>query len=332
MAKVFVTGGSGFVGRHLVGALVARGDEVHALARSDVAASSVEEQGAKAVRGDLLDAEALARGAEGCSLVFHAAATVNEWGPRSLYHRLNVEATQLLLEQARAAGVPRFVHVSTEAIYADGGPMRNLHEARPLPERPLPRYALSKNLAERAVIAANAPGFATVACRPRLIWGPGDTSVLPKLVDAVRAGRFAWVDGGRYLTQTCHIDNVTEGLLLAAEKGRGGEAYFLTDGAPVEFRRFFSDWLGTQGLAIPDKSVPFRLAYAFGAICEWLWDHLPLGGAPPVSRLPVALGGQEVTISDAKARRELGYAGRVTREAGLAAMRTRDGFTARRSP
>ena len=112
-----------------------------------------------------------------------------------------------------------------------------------------------------------------------------------------------------------------EGLLLAAEKGRGGAAYFLTDGEPVEFRSFLSALLATQGITVPDKSVSFRTAYAFGAICEWLWEHLPLRGAPPVSRMPIALGGQAVTPIDAKARRELGYAGAVTRAQGLAAMR-----------
>jgi nucleoside-diphosphate-sugar epimerase len=249
------------------------------------------------------------------------AAVVEEWGPRSLYQRINVDGTRALLSAAQAGGVARFVHVSTEAVYADGGPMADFDESRPLPQRPLPRYAASKNLAERAVTAANGPGFATVICRPRLIWGAGDTSVLPKLVEAAKAGRLAWIDHGRYPTQSCHIDNVVEGLLRAAENGRGGEAYFLTDGEPVEFRAFLSALLATQGIVIADKSVSFRVAYGLGAICEWLWEHLPLRGAPPVSRLPVALGGQAVTPSDAKARRELGYTGAVTRDAGLAAMR-----------
>lgn len=321
MSTVFVTGGSGFLGRNLIRAVIAHGMTVRALARSKVAAQAIASLGADPVRGDLFDAVALASGLERCVCVFHCAATVEEWGPKALYQRVNVEGTQSLLDAARRAGVPRFVHVSTEAVYADGGPMTAFDETRPLPERPLPRYALTKNLAERAVLAANAKGFATVRCRPRLIWGTGDTSVLPKLVAAVRAGRFAWVDGGRYPTQTCHVDNVVEGLLLAAEKGRGGEAYFLTDGEPVEFRRFFTAWLGTQGLALPDKSVPYWLAHAMGASSEWLWDHLPLRGAPPLTRLPVVLGGQAVTISDANARRELGYTSHVTREAGLAAMR-----------
>ena len=321
MRTAFVTGGSGFVGRNLIRALRARDVAVRALARSAAAVDAVEACGAQGVRGDLDDVGALGQALRGCDVVFHCAAVVEEWGPRSLYQRINVDATRDLLAAARAARVARFVHVSTEAIYADGSPMADFDEARPLPRRPLPRYPESKNRAEREVVAANTADFATVICRPRLIWGAGDTSVLPKLVEAAGAGRLAWIDHGRYPTQSCHIDNVVEGLLLAASNGRGGEAYFLTDGEPVEFRAFLSDLLATQGITVPDKSVSFRVAYAFGAVCEWLWEHLPLRGAPPVTRMPVALGGQSVTPIDAKARRELGYTGAVTRAQGLAAMR-----------
>lgn len=325
MRSAFVTGGSGFLGRNLIRALRARDVGVRALARSDAAAAAVEAAGATSVRGDLRDVDALAAGVRGCDTVFHCAAVVEEWGPRWLYQQVNVEGTRALLVAARIAGASSVVHVSTEAVYADGGPMADFDESRPLPTRPLPRYPESKSVAERAVVAANAPGFVTVICRPRLIWGAGDTSVLPKLVDAARAGRLAWIDGGRYPTQSCHVDNVIEGLLLAAENGRGGEAYFLTDGEPVEFREFLSALLATQGVTVPDKSVSFRTAYAFGAVCEWLWEHLPLRGAPPVSRMPIALGGQAVTPIDAKARRELGYIGAMSRAAGLAALRSSRG-------
>jgi len=171
------------------------------------------------------------------------------------------------------------------------------------------------------VRAANAPGFATVVCRPRLIWGGDDTSVLPKLIEAVRQGQWAWVDGGRYLTSTCHVDNVVEGLLLAAERGQPGAAYFLTDGEPIEFRTFMEAQFAAQGVQAGDKSVPRALAKLLATACEFAWEWLPLKGAPPLTRMAMALGTQEVTVSDALARRELGYVGRTTREAGFAAMK-----------
>ncbi len=318
--QVFVTGGSGFLGRNLVRALVARGDSVRALARSEAAASAVSALGAAPVRGDLFDIVALASGLSGCEVCYHSAATVEEWGPRALFQRVNVDGTAALLAAAQKAGVPRFVHVGTEAAFATGGPMAGLDEYTPLPEHPLPRYPATKQVAEKLVCAANAPGFTTVICRPRLIWGHDDSSVLPKLLAAVKAGQWAWVDGGHYLTSTCHVHNVVEGLLLAAEKGRGGAAYFLSDGAPVEFRDFFTRLFATQGVVAPDKEIPRWLLKPLAALLEKFWDSLPLKGAPPLTRMAIALGTQEVTVSDALARRELGYQSRVSIEQGLAGL------------
>lgn len=321
MTTVFVTGGSGFLGRNLIRQLRARGDSVRALARSDAAAAAVQAAGAQPVRGDLEDFRALREGLSGCAVVYHAAAEVNEWGPRERFHQINVVGTQNLLTAARAAGVKTFVHVSTEAVLCDGTPLRNVDETRPLPARPLPRYPASKGLAEQCVIAANSPQLQTVVVRPRLIWGAGDTMLLPKLIQAVREGQFMWVDGGTFLTSTTHVDNVCEGLMLAAERGRGGQVYFVTDGAPIPFRDFLTALFATQGVDPGEKKIPHFVALAFATVCEWLWDSFGLKGQPPVMRLAVRLGGEEVTVDDSKARRELGYVGRVTREQGLAAMR-----------
>jgi nucleoside-diphosphate-sugar epimerase len=319
--KAFVTGGSGYVGRNLIRALRARGDTVHALARTPGSAGIVEGLGAAAIMGDLDDGPALQAGMAGCDAVFHSAAEVSEWGPRERYRRVNVEGTRNVLQAARAAGVGCFVHVGTEAALCDGTPLLDVDESRPLPDRPLPRYPQTKNEAERLVRAANAPGFRTVVVRPRFIWGNDDTSVLAALAAAVQAGRFMWMDGGRYPTSTTHVDNVCEGLLLAAEKGRGGEAYFVTDGAPVELRAFVTQMLATRGIDPGGRSVPKWLALALARVAEWAWETFGLEGEPPVTRMAVHLFGEPVTVKDARARRELGYVGKVSRERGLAGLR-----------
>lgn len=320
MSTVFVSGGSGFVGRNLIRALVQRGDTVRALARSDSAARAVEALGAHAVYGDLVDTAGLRDALAGCATVFHAAALVAEWGPRQEFEAVNVEGTRQLLAAAQTAGVSTFVHVSTEACFADGSPLINIDETRPFPEHPLPRYPATKARAERLVLAANTATLRTVAVRPRLIWGGDDSSLLPQIVDAVRQGRFAWIGGGRHLSSTCHIDNVIEGCLLAERQGRGGQAYFLSDGAPLPFRDFLSRLLATQGVDAGGRSLPRGLAWTLGGTCEWLWEHLPLRGAPPATRMVANLFGQEVTVNDGKARRELGYVGRMSVDAGLRAL------------
>lgn len=318
--RAFVTGGSGFVGRHLLAALAKRGEPARALARSPQAAEAVRGAGGEPWEGTLNDVERLRVGMEGCDTVFHAAAHVKLSGPRAEFYEANVRGTEAVLEAARAAGVKRLVHVSTEAVLVDGGPMANLNETHPLPTRPVGPYPSTKGEAERLVLRANGPDFTTVAVRPRMVWGPGDTVLLPSLVAAVKSGRLRWIGGGHYLTSTCHVTNLVEGLLLAAEKGQGGQAYFLTDGAPVEFRTFITALLKTQGVTPGDKSIPTALAAAVAVVSDVVWDVLGLKGTPPLTRTELLLAGQEVTVNDEKARLELGYTGSVSREEGLRSL------------
>ncbi len=319
--QVFVTGGSGYVGRNLIRRLRRERCVVTALARSEGAANQVAALGATPARGDLLDGDSLRLGMQGCDTVFHAAALVDEWGPRQDFRRINVDGTAAVLAAARDSGVGCFVHVGTEAVFADGrSSLAELDESRPLPTAPLPRYPATKAAAEALVREANGKSFRCVVLRPRLIWGNDDTSVLPKLIEAVQSGRFVWADHGRALTSTTHVENVCEGLWLAACRGRGGEAYFVSDGEPVPYRDFFPPLLATAGVTMPRKSVPLALASAYASTMEALWERLPLRGAPPATRLMVELGAKPVTLSHAKATQELGYAPQLSRAEGLARL------------
>ena len=318
--KAFVTGGSGFVGRNLLAALVGRGDTVVALARSLAAMQTVRALGAEPQAGDLVDVAAMTAGMADAEVVFHCAAKVEDWGDPAEFQRINVEGTANVIEAARASGVRRLVHVSTEAVLADGTPIHDADETRPRAARPIGLYPSSKAQAEAVALAGNRDGLDVVVVRPRFIWGKGDTALLPKILEVMRKGQFAWIGGGRFLTSTCHVRNVCEGALLAAERGKPGEIYFLTDGAAVEFRGFITAMAQTQGVDPGQRGIPRGLIYALAAVCEFGWRTFPLKGRPPVSRTAVILTGEQVTVNDAKARRELGYAGLVTREAGLAEM------------
>lgn len=323
MAAAFVTGGSGFVGRNLIAVLRARGDEVRALARSDAAMQAVRDAGATAVRGDLDDVAAMTRGMDGCKVVFHSAADLSQFGDVERIKHVNVGGTERVIAAARAAGVARLVHVSTEAVLVGGPRIVRADETWPRPAQPIGVYPLTKGMAEERVIAANSPQLTTVIARPRFIWGAGDTSLLPVLVAAMKSGQFRWIGGGRHLTSSCHVKNVCAGLMACAERGRGGEVYFLTDGEPIEVRAFLTQLCATQGATAGDGALPFWVARAAAWSAEAVWRLLRLPGAPPITRSAVRLIGDEVTIDDAKARRELGYAPVISREAGLAEMRAR---------
>ena len=141
------------------------------------------------------------------------------------------------------------------------------------------------------------------------------------LAEAVRSGRFAWIGGGRHRTSTTHVDNVVAGLLLGAERGRPGRAYFVTDGEPVVFRDFLTELLRTRRLEPPERSIPRPAAAALAAAGEKIWSSLGLDGQPPLTRLAYWVSGLECTIDITRARGELGYEPVRSVAAGVAEMR-----------
>lgn len=301
----FVTGGSGFVGGALIRRLVEEGWTVRALARSDEAVTTVEGLGATAIRGDLATRASLRAGSSGADVVFHAAAHVGPGGEDGPYERVNVTGTKTLLSAARDAGVRRFVHVGTEASLMDGTPLIEVDETFPLAlDSPAP-YPRTKARAEAAVLAASETGvFETISIRPRFVWGAGDTSVLPNLVEAARGGKLAWIGGGTHTTSTTHIDNLVEAMLLAVTKGSPGAAYFVLDDDRVQWRDWISTLLRTQDVEPPTRSIP-KVA---GLVALKLKQ---------LSRFEYWLSTQECTLNDRRARAELGYRSVTDRATGL---------------
>ena len=318
MPSAFVTGGSGFIGGRLIERLRGDGHDVRALARSDQAAARISASGGQPVPGDVGDVSAVRAGAEGCDWAFHAAAMLGDWGKREEFERVNVEGTANVLRACGEVGVRRFVHVGTEAALMAGRPLIGVDEMAPLrPDSPV-LYCATKARAERLVVGANRAGFESVVIRPRFVWGRGDTTLLPTMVELVRSGRFAWIGGGRHRTSTTHVDNAVQGLILGATRGTPGNAYFVTDGeSPVVFREFVTELLATQGVAAPGRSIPPAFAQAAVFTGELAFRTLPLPGQPPLTRLGYWISSQECTIRIDKAREQLGYKPVQTIAAGL---------------
>jgi nucleoside-diphosphate-sugar epimerase len=319
--SAFVTGGSGFIGRHLLRRLVSDGWRVRALARSQGSADAVAALGAEPVRGDLDDVASMAAGAQGCAVAFHLAAHLGQWGSPEDFERGNVTGTRNALVACEQAGVRRFVHCGTEAALMAGEPLVNVDETAPRRPDSKALYSATKARAEEAVIAANREGFETLSMRPRFVWAADDTTLLPNILAMVKSGRFSWIDGGTHLTAITHVDNVVEGLVLPAERGTPGEIYFVTDGEPVVFREFLSELISAKGVEPPTRSVPGWIARAAAPLAETAWRVLPLKGEPPLTRFAYWVSAQECTIDISKARSELGYAPVVSKEQGLAELR-----------
>jgi nucleoside-diphosphate-sugar epimerase len=281
----------------------------------------VQRLGAEAVPGDLADRRALTKAASGCALAFHAAAHLGEQGPREDFVRDNFQGTRNVLDACASTGVARLVHVSTEAVLLAGEPLVEVDESAPRrPDSPAP-YSATKAMAEDVVLSHRHAGLEAVIVRPRFVWGAGDRTLLPALVQMARSGRLVWVAGGTNVTDVTHVDNVVEGLVLAAERGRPGGIYFITDGRRAQFREFVSELLETQGVTPPTRSIPRPVAAALVVLGETAWRVLPLPGAPPLSRFAYWVSSHECTLDISRARGELGYEPVVTRERGMAGLR-----------
>lgn len=319
--KVYVTGGSGFIGRHLLRALAEAGHPVRAMARSDRSATVVESLGAEVSRSDL--ESVTAADLEGCDAVVHAAAYVEPYGPRERFETLNVEGTERMLRAAKGAGCRRFVHVGTEAVLFHGPPLQDVDESHPYPAEHRFLYAETKAAAERRVLAANAEGFATLSIRPRFVWGPGDTTVLPQILEAANAGAWLWMGKGRARTSTCHVTNLVQALLLALERGPGGEAYFVADEGTRTMREFVEALAATRGVTLRDVSVPGWLGRGLAAVVERSWSLLGREKQPPITRLGAAMMSTTVTVRTDKARRLLGWEPTVSVAQGMAELTAR---------
>lgn len=319
--RILVTGGSGFLGSRLISELVRNGHEVFALARSASSDENVRALGATAVRGDLENTERLSLPA--LEAVIHAAARFRFAGPREPYFRTNATGTRALLEAADASGAKTFVYVSAAGIIMDdrGSPIRDADETARTYPNSFSGYIASKARGEAAVLAADKPGFRTIALRPSAIWGPGD-AFSRGIPDAIGSGRFAFVNRGDYPFSTCHVDNVVEALRLALDNGISGRAYFINDRETTTFRDFIAKLAELQGLSIEKvRSIPYRLAFTLGRLMEIGAALVRSDDDPPLTRSMIRMIGREMTTCDAAARRDLGYVGNTSRADGLAMYR-----------
>ncbi|MGV9820639.1 NAD-dependent epimerase/dehydratase family protein [Nocardia xishanensis] len=328
--KILVTGASGFLGGALVRRLVADGaHDVRILVRRT---SNLEDLGdarerVEIVYGDLTDAPSLVEATGGIDAVVHSAARVDERGTREQFWEENVRATQRLLDAAKRGGASRFVFISSPSAMMDyhGGDLLDVDESLPYPRRYLNLYSETKAAAERAVLAANAPGFATCALRPRAIWGAGDRSgPIVRLLDRVAEGRLPDLSYGREVyASLCHVDNIVEAAILALASGSvGGKPYFIADAERTNVWQFLGQVAAELGYEPPTRQPNRRVLDAVVAVIETVWriPAVATRWSPPLSRYAVALMTRSATYDTGAASRDFGYRPIVDRETGLASF------------
>lgn len=324
---LLLLGGLTYLGRHLIPHLISAGYTLHSLAPTPAQRARLRALGCHHIfHGHPQSLPALKHAATGCIYAIHAAlhfAHCDVSPDQKLVHS-NVLITANLIRVCRLVGIQRLVLQSSEAVLYAGHPLCAVDETTPYPISPVGTAAQMLQLVEARVISANSPSLETVVVRPRLLWGGDDNHMLPNLVRDASAGTLRLVNGGGFLTSTCHVQNACEGMLCGLRRGRGGEVYFVTDGEAVEFGEFIEGLLTAAGVTrVVEEgvggSVPLWVALRVAALAEMVGRRT--GRTPRLTRAGVGLIGQEVTVVDEKAREELGYIGRKSVAQGLIEIR-----------
>jgi len=325
--NLLVTGGGGFLGQALCRGLVERGHAVTSFNRGRY--PELDALGVRQWQGDLADRDAVLAAFAGSDgnrfdAVFHNAAKAGAWGSHDSYFRANVLGTRHVIDACRAHDIGRLIYTSSPSVThrathpVEGGTADTV----PYGESFKAHYASTKAMAEREVLAANDATLATVALRPRLIWGPGDNQLLPRLAQRAHAGRLRLVGGGDNLVDTTYIDNAAQAHFDAFERlmpgaACAGRAYFISNGEPRPMRDIVNALLAAAGAPPVTKSLPFGTAYAIGAVCEALWTVLPLRGEPPLTRFLAEQLATTHWYDMAPATRDFGYVPKVSIAEGL---------------
>ena len=321
-SSALVSGATGFLGNFLLARLREKGFPVRALVRGSSDTTSLQRSGIELSEGDVSDLPALRRAMEGRQLVFHTAGKVSDWGRRQEFWQANVEGTANVIQACRDAGVKRLIHVSSLTVLGLPRTGKRVDEKTPLAGSVRDHYTISKMAGENLVRDAHGrSGLETVVIRPGVIWGPGDTTILPRLIALLRRKRLVFIGRGNNHLGLSHVDNLSRGLILAAmTPAAAGQLYHMTDGEAITARSAFQALARTLGVDPPRFALPFSLVYLLAAGLELL-ARLRHDPTPPVlSRYGVRLIACDSRYDISKAQNELGYAPHLTFSQGIAAL------------
>lgn len=325
--RVLVTGASGMLGRSVAEALIARGDHVTVLQRRPAGVS-----GAAEVLGSIEDETAVARAVAGKDAVVHLAAKVTMTGDLADFERINIGGTRSLLRAAQLAGVARFVHMSTPSVAHTGSSIVGEGAGPADPQHTRGPYARTKAAAEIEALGADAPGFAVAAIRPHIVWGPGDTQLVQRVIDRASAGRLPILGSGASLVDTTYVDDAVSATVAALDRAEApeahGRAFVVSGGDPRPIAEILAAWCGAAGVQPPSRSLPPALVKAAGSLVEGLWALLPEGattrlsedGEPPMTRFLAEQLSTAHWFDIRRTRQALGWEPRVGFAAGVAAL------------
>ncbi len=323
--RVLVTGATSLLGRTLVALLVARGDDVTVFQRRASRLEVTEHL------GDVAEESAVAEAVVGVDAVVHVAGRVAVTGPWKQFEETNIRGTQNVISTARAAGVQRIVQVSSPSVAHGGESLVGVPAGPADPRTARGFYARSKAEAELVALGANSAEMSVVSIRPHLIWGPGDTQLVGRIVSRARAGRLAIIGSGAALIDTTYINNAADALVAALDRAPllGGKVFVVTNGQPRPVREMLNRIVMAAGLEPPRMKVPYRAARIGGRAVEKIWDRRGTEDEPPMTSFLAEQLGTAHWFDQRETRRALGWTPAVSLAEGF--RRLHDWFATTRA-
>ena len=322
--RILITGASSLMGVGLVELLVRRGDRVRTFQRSP-ASNREWAREAEHLVGDVQDGDAVRRGMRGCDAVVHLAAKVGVVGRRRDYLAVNVGGTENVLAAATANNVARVVHVSSPSVAHSGSAIIGRGADPPLTAHPGAWYAETKAISELRALMTNSSDTGVVVVRPHLVWGPGDTQLVGRVVDRAASGRLVLVGGGRALIDTTYVDNAVSALAAAVdavEPGArcAGSSYVISNGEPRPIRELVAGICVAAGVESHARSVPLAVSRPIGSLVERIWRATRRTDDPPITRFLADQLGTAHWFDPRPAREDLSWRPQITIDEGLARL------------
>lgn len=319
--KILVTGGTGFLGRHVVWRLAAAGWQVVFVGRNSAAAEEVIahapgtvewlplEHGAPTAGDDLI------RAAEGASAIIHCAALSSPWGSKEDFWRANVASTEEVLTACRQANIPRLVHISTPSLYFNYRNCLDIQECSPLPP-PVNEYALTKRKAEEQVRQHAPPE--TIILRPRALFGPWDQTLMPRLLRVIRRGPIPLMNNGQALLDLTYIDNAVEAVYLATVSPvkHPFAIYNVSNGEPVVLVELLKMMAEEFDLPLRTRKLPWPLVATLASAME-LYANSISRREPMLTRYGAGVLAFSQTLNLDAIRRDLGYDPKISVREGI---------------
>lgn len=315
-SRVLVTGASGMLGSATARAVADAGYRVRTFQRGP------SRLGGDEVLGSVTDPADVARAVDGVDAVVHLAAKVSLTGPAEEFERVNVRGTANLLDAAVAAGVSRFVLVSSPSVAHTGASIVGEGASPADPEHARGDYARTKAIAEQLALAADSESLRVVVIRPHLVWGPGDTQLVERIADRARRGRLPMLGHGAALIDSTYVDNAASAMVAALERAHAvhGRSYVVTNGEPRPIAEVMAGICLAAGAPVPSWSIPAGLARIAGAAVERAWSIRPGADEPPMTRFLAEQLSTAHWFDQRRTRSELEWSPAVSLDEGFARL------------